>query len=428
MTTAHLLVKGTAAVGNLIANSSVLHVGNTGTNTHISKAGIDTDGTLAVLKATTLSNTVAAGNTTVTGFVNVSGNMKAASANVSGHTNVATLGATGAVDLDSTLTVEGLTNLKGSVDLGDAASDTVSFVADVDTNILPSANGKALGADTARWAAAFTDANTSGDLTVGDDINLAATSNIIFSNTGLSTSALTISGNNISVPYLQVQDGVTLPADTTITASTLSSANGTITNNFKITGATAGAANSIFTIGEGANTVSIEFANAQANGHLLAKSTNTSDIGSAAKSFRSGYFDTSLTVGTTVANTTALLADFVYAKQDLIANYSSDQQLKDNVLKIDTALDKVNSLGGYSFTWNNNIGDMRAGTPDYGVIAQEIENVLPHAVDINSRGHKTVNYNSLIPLLIEAVKELRERVKELEPDVEEPEIEEDVDG
>ena len=105
--------------------------------------------------------------------------MKAASANVSGLTNVATLGATGAVDLDSTLTVEGLTNLKGSVDLGDADSDTVSFVADVDTNILPSANGKALGADSARWAAAFTDANTSGDLTVGDDINLAATSNII---------------------------------------------------------------------------------------------------------------------------------------------------------------------------------------------------------------------------------------------------------
>lgn len=69
---------------------------------------------------------------------------------------------------------------------------------------------------------------------------------------------------------------------------------------------------------------------------------------------------------------------------------------------------------------------MRAGTPDYGVIAQELEDVLPHAVDINSRGYKTVNYNSLIPLLIEAVKELTERVKELEPDIEEPE--EEIDG
>ena len=99
---------------------------------------------------------------------------------------------------------------------------------------------------------------------------------------------------------------------------------------------------------------------------------------------------------------------------------------KDQIIKIDTALDKVESIGGYQFVWNNNIGDMRAGTPDYGVIAQELEDVLPHAVDINSRGHKTVNYNSLIPLLIEAVKELSARVKELEPEPEEPE--EDIDG
>ena len=50
------------------------------------------------------------------------------------------------------------------------------------------------------------------------------------------------------------------------------------------------------------------------------------------------------------------------------------------------------------------------------MIAQELEKVLPHAVDINNRGYKTVNYNSLIPLLIEAVKELSSRVKELEGD------------
>ena len=160
---------------------------------------------------------------------------------------------------------------------------------------------------------------------------------------------------------------------------------------------------------------------------IIAADDNSYDVGNTSTgSFRSGYFDTSVTVGNTVANTTALVAEFVYAKQDLIANYSSDQQLKDQIIKIDTALDKVESLGGYQFVWNNNIGDMRAGTPDYGVIAQELEDVLPHAVDINSRGHKTVNYNSLIPLLIEAVKELSARVKELEPDQEEPE--EDIDG
>ena len=428
MTTAHMLVKGTVAVGNTIANSSVVHVGNATVNTHISKAGIDTDGTLVVQKPTTLSNTVASGNTTITGFAAISGNMKAASANVSGHSNVATLGATGAVDLDSTLTVEGLTNLKGSVDLGDATSDTVSFTSRVDTSIEPSASGKILGHASRRWAAAFTDANTSGDLTVGDDINMSPTGNIIFSNTGISANATSLSSNNFVVDHLQVGVSATLPDDTTLTASNLGSANLVITNAAKFTGAaTAGTGNNVIQIGNGANTVVIDLQKAVVNNSIIAGTDNSFDVGNTTTgAFRSGYFDTKVKVGTTVANTTALLADFVYAKQDLIANYSSDQQLKDNVLKIDTALDKVNSLGGYSFTWNNNIGDMRAGTPDYGVIAQELEDVLPHAVDINSRGYKTVNYNSLIPLLIEAVKELTERVKELEPDIEEPE--EEIDG
>ena len=71
-------------------------------------------------------------------------------------------------------------------------------------------------------------------------------------------------------------------------------------------------------------------------------------------------------------------------------------------------------LGGYEFEWNSNIGDERIGTKEYGVIAQEVEQILPHAVKINSRGYRTVNYNSLIPLLIEAVKELSGRVEELE--------------
>ena len=430
MTTAHMLVKGTAAVGNTIANSSVLHVGNSTVNTHISKGGIDTDGTLAVLKAATFSNTVTAADD-----VDITGEVNAASAAIVGS---ATVGA----DL----------TVSGNTVIGSAAADVVNVTAQVVSSIEPSANGKVLGHASRRWAAALTSANTSGDITaggdvditgevnaasgaivgdlsVGDDITLANTSNVIFSNTGISANATALTSNNLVVDHLQVGVAATLPDDTTLTASTLGSANLTITNATKLTGAaTAGTGNNVLQIGNGANTVTIDFANAAANGHLLAKTTNSADIGSAAKSFRSGYFDTSVVVGDTVANTTAVVSDFIYAKQDLVANYSSDQQLKDNVLKIDTALDKVNSLGGYSFTWNNNIGDMRAGTPDYGVIAQEIENVLPHAVDINSRGHKTVNYNSLIPLLIEAVKELTERVKELEPDVEEPEVEEDVDG
>ena len=150
MTTAHMLVKGTATVGNLIANSSVLHVGNTGTNTHISKAGIDTDGTLAVLKAATFSNTITAADD-----VDITGEVNAASAAIVGS---ATVGA----DL----------TISGNTVIGSAAADVVNVTAQVVSSIEPSASGKVLGHASRRWAAALTTANTSGDITAGADVDI----------------------------------------------------------------------------------------------------------------------------------------------------------------------------------------------------------------------------------------------------------------
>ena len=412
-----LAVTGAATLSNTITVTGAADFNNTGDFA----GNVNFQDSITVADNSTFTKTLAAGNTTVTGFANVT----------------------------STLEVAGTTTLKGDVDLGDAATDTVSFVADVDSNILPNANGLNLGAASARWDLIGATVNTSGDITagadvditgevnaasgaivgdlsIGDDITMANTGNIVFSNTGLTgVTATTVSSNLVSVAHLNVTGSAILPDDTTLTATTLGTANLTVTDTAKFTGSIAGA--NYLQIGEGSNVVFINAASGTFKSNIIAADDNTYDVGNTTTgAFRSGYFDTSVTVGTTVANTTALVADFVYAKQDLVANFSSDQQLKDQIIKIDTALDKVESIGGYQFVWNNNIGDMRAGTPDYGVIAQELEDVLPHAVDINSRGHKTVNYNSLIPLLIEAVKELSARVKELEPEPEEPE--EDIDG
>ena len=167
----------------------------------------------------------------------------------------------------------------------------------------------------------------------------------------------------------------------------------------------------IFGSGAGSGSkANVIFTDAEFSTTFTPRVANTIDLGTTSKTFRSGIFGTSVTVGSTVANTTAVVADNIYATSDIVGNYSSDQRLKDNVLVIDSALTKVNEIGGYSFTWNNKIDDFREGTNDYGVIAQEIENILPDAVSINSQGNKTVNYNALIPLLVEAVKELSAKV------------------
>ena len=408
-----LAVTGAATLANTITVTGAADFNNTGDFA----GNVNFQDSITVADNSTFSKTLAAGNTPVTGFANIT----------------------------STLEVAGATTLKGDVDLGDAATDTVSFVEDVDTNILPIANTKQLGANTARWLLVANTINTSGDITagadvditgevnaasgaivgdlsVGDDITLTPTSNIIFSNTGLTgVSQTKLSANNISVEHLSVVGSAVLPNNTTLTASTLGTANLTVTDTAKFTGSVAG--DNYLQIGNGSDIVFINAASGTFKSSIIAADDNSYDVGNTTTgAFRSGYFDTSVTVGTTVANTTALVADFVYAKQDLVANFSSDQILKEDILKINTAMDKVDSLSGYEFTWNDLIGDERAGTKDYGVIAQEIENVLPHAVNINSRGYKTVNYNSLIPLLIEAVKELSARVKELENP------EEEIDG
>ena len=85
---------------------------------------------------------------------------------------------------------------------------------------------------------------------------------------------------------------------------------------------------------------------------------------------------------------------------------TSDERLKTNIQVVDGALDKVNRLRGVSFEWKE------SGEPSYGVIAQELESVLPELV--HGDDPKRVNYNGIIGVLIESIKELSARVDELE--------------
>jgi hypothetical protein len=86
-------------------------------------------------------------------------------------------------------------------------------------------------------------------------------------------------------------------------------------------------------------------------------------------------------------------------------NSTSDVNLKTNIQTVDNALETVNSLRGVSFDWKE------TGNSSYGVIAQELEEILPQLV--NDGDHKSVNYNGLIVILIEAVKELSQEVEYL---------------
>ena len=96
------------------------------------------------------------------------------------------------------------------------------------------------------------------------------------------------------------------------------------------------------------------------------------------------------------------------ATGDIIAFYSSDRRFKDNITPINNSLEKLNQIGGYEFDWNNKQSSYTGH--DVGVIAQEIEKVLPELVNTRDNGYKAVKYEKLVALLIEAIKELNTKI------------------
>jgi len=91
-------------------------------------------------------------------------------------------------------------------------------------------------------------------------------------------------------------------------------------------------------------------------------------------------------------------------------NSTSDVRLKENIHSIDNPLDKVMKINGVGFRWKENKDEA------IGVIAQDIEEIIPEIVKI-SGDIKTVNYNGLIGVLIEAIKEQQRQIEELKKQI-----------
>jgi hypothetical protein len=98
---------------------------------------------------------------------------------------------------------------------------------------------------------------------------------------------------------------------------------------------------------------------------------------------------------------------------DITAYSTSDERLKDNIQLISNPIEKVQQLRGVEFDWNDK-SMFKAGKHDYGVIAQDVEKVLPELVKETHTGYLGVDYDKMIGLLIEVVKEQEKRIKELE--------------
>jgi hypothetical protein len=118
--------------------------------------------------------------------------------------------------------------------------------------------------------------------------------------------------------------------------------------------------------------------------------------------------DGSVGIGTTNPTSKLYVVGDTYISGILTAtdiNSASDIRLKTNIKSFENTLEKIVQINGVSFNWIEN--NAKSG----GIIAQDVEKVFPELV--NDGDHKTVNYNGLIGVLVESIKELKQEVENL---------------
>jgi len=257
--------------------------------------------------------------------------------------------------------------------------------------------------------------------------NAGVTSNV--AGTGISVSGATGAVTITNTGILSITGTAPVSASTTSGATTISmaaataSVNGYMTSTYaaKLDGIAAGATNvtnnNQLTNGAGyitgitsANvTTALGFTpyNATNPSSYITSSSNTSGTHTGAVSTSSACSTGALTVTGAITATGEVTA------------YYSDLKLKTNIVTIADALDKVEAINGVTFDPNETA--LALGIDNrhqMGVIAQEVEAVAPELVcDSAFKGYKTVRYDKLTALLIEAVKELSAKVKVLEAQV-----------
>ncbi len=126
--------------------------------------------------------------------------------------------------------------------------------------------------------------------------------------------------------------------------------------------------------------------------------------------------DVSVQLTLTVSGNT-LVEGTIRSYSDIIAYSSSDIKLKDNIRVIESPLEKISKINGVSFNWNDKQSVYEVGKKDYGVIAQEVEEVLPELVTTRENGYKAVRYEKIVSLLIEATKAQQAQIEDLKNEV-----------
>ncbi|WJZ47901.1 tail fiber protein [Synechococcus phage DSL-LC03] len=379
------------------------------------------------------AGTAALNRLTVAGITTFTGNVSAASS----------LAVTGATTLQSSLAVTGATNLNGNVTLGDASADLITISGTINSAVLPTSNTYNLGGLSNLWLNVYANTfhgafngnastattlqtarningvsfNGSGDITItanttntltkgsyltGSNFNgSAATTWAVDADTAATGSKIVARDPNgyVFAAYFNAPDGDTASVGRILvkngsdnyyrsaTAATIASfLSG---QSMNISGSSTSCSGNSATSSQ----VYVNTGNNSSTFYLLG-ATSTG-------AYNSVYGDSDFYF--TGSNT--LYATNMTVGSTLTIN--SDISLKTNIEPLEGSLAKILSLRGVEYD------RVDREKHQIGLIAQEVEEVLPEIVSETDKGLKTVEYTSIIPILIEAIKELKAEIDEL---------------
>jgi len=210
-----------------------------------------------------------------------------------------------------------------------------------------------------------------------------------------------------------------------LTAGIMSSAGNAINGNILTAGLISATGNITgnYFVGNGSQLTGLSgssITNGTSNVSVVASGGNVSvGVGGTANiilATTTGSRTTSLGVGTAPSGTTGEIR----ATNDIIAFYSSDRKLKENIQDIPDALDKVLAIGGKTFDWTDDYIAKHGGADgyfvkksDFGVIAQDVQAVFPQAVRTREDGTLAVDYEKLVALAFAAIVELKQEIASL---------------
>jgi hypothetical protein len=108
----------------------------------------------------------------------------------------------------------------------------------------------------------------------------------------------------------------------------------------------------------------------------------------------------------------------ITATGDITAYYTSDKRHKNNIQLIPNALEKVSKLNGVTWEWNDDVNEVTKSTPKTGLIAQEVQSVLPEVVMERENGFLGLDYSKMMGLMVEAIKEQQTQIHSLTLEIE----------